>query len=281
MGSLGAGQLNSQSDLDMILIFDADATRQSNGAKSLSCRQYFSRLTQALITALTAPTAHGRLYEVDMRLRPSGRAGPVATSLAGFESYQRSEAWTWEHLALTRGRVITGAAAFRETVERLRQQILEEKADWPNILKGLRDMRARLADGKPQLGLWDLKRGSGGLQDIELVAQGMALMQNCPDGATAAQLHSAQFGQTPVTADFDGLARSYDWLSDLRLVHHLICGTDVQSEAISEGGLARMRRIMQVGPEVDFKQVIPEHRQRCARVIDQILGQSEGQGNEG
>jgi [glutamine synthetase] adenylyltransferase / [glutamine synthetase]-adenylyl-L-tyrosine phosphorylase len=281
MGSLGAGQLNSQSDLDMILVFDADATRQSNGAKPLSCRQYFSRLTQALITALTAPTAHGRLYEVDMRLRPSGRAGPVATSLAGFESYQRSEAWTWEHLALTRGRVITGAAAFRETVERLRQQILEEKADWPNILQGLRDMRARLADGKPQLGLWDLKRGSGGLQDIELVAQGMALMQNCPDGATAAQLHSAQHGQTPVIADFDCLARSYDWLSDLRLLHHLICGTDVQSEAIAEGGLARMRRIMQMGPEVDFKQVTTEHRQRCAQVIDQILGQSEGQGNEG
>ena len=281
MGSLGAGQLNSQSDLDIILIFDVDVTCQSNGAKPLSCRQYFSRLTQALITALTAPTAHGRLYEVDMRLRPSGRAGPVATSLAGFESYQRSEAWTWEHLALTRGRVITGAAAFRETVERLRQQILEEKADWPNILKGLRDMRARLADGKPQMGLWDLKRGSGGLQDIELVAQGMALMQNCPDGATAAQLHSAQYGQTPVIADFACLARSHDWLSDLRLLYHLMCGTDVQSEASAEGGLARVRRIMQMGPEVDFKQVIAEHRQRCAQVIDQVLGQSEGQGSEG
>ena len=281
MGSLGAGQLNSQSDLDIILIFDVDVNCQSNGAKPLSCRQYFSRLTQALITALTAPTAHGRLYEVDMRLRPSGRAGPVATSLAGFESYQCSEAWTWEHLALTRGRVITGAAAFRETVERLRQQILEEKADWPNILKGLRDMRARLADGKPQMGLWDLKRGSGGLQDIELVAQGMALMQNCPDGATAAQLHSAQYGQTPVIADFACLARSHDWLSDLRLLYHLMCGTDVQSEASAEGGLARVRRIMQMGPEVDFKQVIAEHRQRCAQVIDQVLGQSEGQGSEG
>ena len=281
MGSLGAGQLNSQSDLDIILIFDVDVTCQSNGAKPLSCRQYFSRLTQALITALTAPTAHGRLYEVDMRLRPSGRAGPVATSLAGFESYQCSEAWTWEHLALTRGRVITGAAAFRETVERLRQHILEEKADWPNILQGLRDMRARLADGKPQMGLWDLKRGSGGLQDIELVAQGMALMQNCPDGATAAQLHSAQYGQTPVIADFACLARSHDWLSDLRLLYHLMCGTDVQSEASAEGGLARVRRIMQMGPEVDFKQVIAEHRQRCAQVIDQVLGQSEGQGSEG
>ena len=281
MGSLGAGQLNSQSDLDIILIFNADVNCQSNGAKSLSCRQYFSRLTQALITALTAPTAHGRLYEVDMRLRPSGRAGPVATSLAGFKSYQRTEAWTWEHLALTRGRVITGAAAFRQIVERLRQQILEEKADWSNILKGLRDMRARLADGKPQLGLWDLKRGSGGLQDIELVAQGMALMQNCRHGATAAQLHSARHGQVPVIADFACLARSHDWLSDLRLLHHLICGSDVQSASITEGGLARVRRIMQMGPEVDFKQIITEHRVQCAEVIDQLLGQSEGQGNEG
>ena len=280
MGSLGAGQLNSQSDLDMILIFDADVNAQSDGAKPLSCRQYFSRLTQALITALTAPTAHGRLYEVDMRLRPSGRAGPVATSLAGFESYQRAEAWTWEHLALTRGRVITGSAVFREAVERLRQQILDEKADWARILTGLRDMRARLAEGKPQSGFWDLKRGSGGLQDIELVAQGMALMQSCREGATAAQLHFAQRGQAPVAADFACLARSHDWLSELRLLHHLICGTDMQSEAFAEGGLARLRRIMKMGPEVDFKQMITEHRGQCAEVIDQILGQSEGQGNE-
>ena len=281
MGSLGAGQLNSQSDLDMILIFDADVAAKSDGAKSLSCRLYFSRLTQALITALTAPTAHGRLYEVDMRLRPSGRAGPVATSLAGFASYQRAEAWTWEHLALTRGRTITGRSAFREAVEQLRQQILDEKAVWAHILTGLRDMRARLAEGKPQSGLWDLKRGAGGLQDIELVAQGMALMQCCREGATAAQLHSAQSGQAPVKADFARLARSHDCLSDLRLLHHLICGTDVQDEAFAEGGLARLRRIMQMGPEVDFKQMITEHRAQCEDVIDQILGQSEGRGNEG
>ncbi|MDT2070979.1 MAG: glutamine-synthetase adenylyltransferase, partial [Planktomarina sp.] len=245
------------------------------------CRLYFSRLTQALITALTAPTAHGRLYEVDMRLRPSGRAGPVATSLAGFESYQRAEAWTWEHLALTRGRPITGRAMFREAVERLRQQILDEKADWASILNGLRDMRARLAEEKPQSGLWDLKRGSGGLQDIELVAQGMALMQNCREGATAAQLHNAQRGHAPMIADFALLARSHDWLSDLRLLHHLICGTGVQSEAFAEGGFARLRRIMKMGAEVDFKQMITEHRGQCAKVIVQILGQSEGHGNEG
>ena len=184
-------------------------------------------------------------------------------------------------MALTRGRAITGSAAFRETAERVRQQILDEKADWPSILAGLRDMRARLAEGKPQSGLWDLKRGAGGLQDIELVAQGMAVMQNCRAGATAAQLQSAQSGTAPVRADFARLARSHDWLSDLRLLHHLICGTDVQSEAFAEGGLARLRRIMQMGPEVDFKQMITEHRRQCAEVIAQILGQSEGQENEG
>jgi hypothetical protein len=118
------------------------------------------------------------------------------------------------------------------------------------------------------------------LQDIELVAQGMALMQSCREGATAAQLHFAQRGQAPVAADFACLARSHDWLSELRLLHHLICGTDVQSEAFAEGGLARLRRIMKMGPEVDFKQMITEPRGQCADVIDQILGQSEGQGNE-
>jgi len=77
------------------------------------------------------------------------------------------------------------------------------------------------------------------------------------------------------------LARSHYCLSDLRLLHHLICGTDVQDEAFAEGGLARLRRIMQMGPEVDFKQMITEHRAQCEDVIDQILGQSEGRGNEG
>src|SRR5690606_38377421 len=108
-GSLGARQLNAGSDLDLIVIYDADGVDGSDGPRPLAARPYYSRLTQAMITAVSAPTAEGRLYEVDMRLRPSGRQGPVATSVQSFESYQMTEAWTWEHLALTRARVVAMA----------------------------------------------------------------------------------------------------------------------------------------------------------------------------
>lgn len=110
MGSLGAERLNAASDLDLIIIYDALGVEQSEGPKPLATRQYFARLTQAFITALTAPMPEGRLYEVDMRLRPSGRGGPVAVSLDSFRDYQRTEAWTWEHLALTRARVLAALA---------------------------------------------------------------------------------------------------------------------------------------------------------------------------
>ena len=108
MGSLGAEKLNAGSDLDLIVIYDAAGVDQSEGRRPLLSRLYYARLTQAMITALTAPMAEGRLYEVDMRLRPSGNQGPVATGWASFQEYQRSDAWVWEHLALTRARVITG-----------------------------------------------------------------------------------------------------------------------------------------------------------------------------
>ncbi|MDE3029823.1 MAG: glutamine-synthetase adenylyltransferase, partial [Paracoccaceae bacterium] len=106
MGSLGAGRLHSASDLDLIVIYDPDGLEASEGPRPLAARPYYARLTQALVTALTAPMAEGRLYEVDMRLRPSGRQGPVATAIDAFRSYQVTEAWTWEHLALTRARAI-------------------------------------------------------------------------------------------------------------------------------------------------------------------------------
>jgi glutamate-ammonia-ligase adenylyltransferase len=100
MGSLGAGRLNAASDLDLIVIYDAGGVEASDGRRPLPTRQYFARLTQAMVTALTAQTAEGRIYEVDMRLRPSGRQGPVATGVEGWRSYQMDEAWTWEHLAM-------------------------------------------------------------------------------------------------------------------------------------------------------------------------------------
>ena len=190
MGSLGAERLNAVSDLDLIVIYDSDAAEMSEGRRPLDARSYYARLTKAFLTALTAPTAEGRLYEVDMRLRPSGRQGPVATSLSAFEHYQRNEAWTWEHLALTRARRVAGSVALGEKIESLRRRLLAEKSTGPTIYKDVSEMRVRLAEAKPAHGLWDAKSGPGRLMDIELVAQFCALRAGHAARRVEAQLRA-------------------------------------------------------------------------------------------
>ncbi|MCF3972785.1 glutamine-synthetase adenylyltransferase [Paracoccus salsus] len=196
MGSLGARMLNAGSDLDLIVIYDADGIDSSDGLRPLATRPYYARLTQAMITALSAPTAEGKLYEVDMRLRPSGRQGPVATSIQSFENYQMTEAWTWEHLALTRARVVarTGAAgsALADQVEALRLEVLRQRGPDPRVMPDLARMRARIFAAKAPDGRWDAKIGPGRLQDIELLAQSCALRCGDPSRATLAQLRAGR-----------------------------------------------------------------------------------------
>ena len=105
--------MTASSDLDLILVYDFDeAHPDSDGARPLYGAQYFARLTKRLISALTAQTNYGALYQVDMRLRPSGRSGPVATKIECLREYQKNEAWTWEHMALTRARVVSASPGF-------------------------------------------------------------------------------------------------------------------------------------------------------------------------
>ena len=110
MGKLGSREMTVSSDLDLIVIYDAEGAEASHGRRPLAPTVYYARLTQALISALSAPTAEGILYKVDMRLRPSGRQGPLATTLAAFRRYHAEDAWTWEHMALTRARIVAGPA---------------------------------------------------------------------------------------------------------------------------------------------------------------------------
>jgi len=190
MGGLGAGRLNAASDLDLIVIYDAQGEAASQGHRPLSARTYFARLTQALVTALTAPMAEGTLYPVDMRLRPSGRQGPVATSLASFVDYQRTEAWTWEHLALTRARVVAGDPGLAGRVETFRCTLLAEKAAGPAVRRDVAEMRARIETARPVAGVWEAKNGPGRLLDIDLFAQMVALLQGSPARQPEPQLAS-------------------------------------------------------------------------------------------
>ncbi|MEM1361555.1 MAG: glutamine-synthetase adenylyltransferase [Pseudomonadota bacterium] len=180
MGSLGAARLSATSDLDLIVIYDATPDEVSSGRRSLAATVYYARLTQALVTALSAQTAEGALYEVDMRLRPSGRQGPVAAGWQAFQDYQTTQAWTWEHLALTRARPIAGAKALAEAFETFRRNVLSHAPERAVLLRDLQDMRERLQEAKPKRGVWDIARGPGGLQDIELFAQAGALISGCP-----------------------------------------------------------------------------------------------------
>ena len=179
MGKLGSEELTAASDLDLILLYDHDRDAvQSDGRRPISPNQYYARLTQRLVTAITAPTAEGTLYDVDFRLRPSGNAGPLATRIDAFERYQLEEAWTWEHMALTRARVVASTGGLGQEAERVIAETLSRQRDPEKVLADAADMRARLEQEKGSSDPWNLKRAPGGLVDLEFVAQTLRLVND-------------------------------------------------------------------------------------------------------
>ncbi|ABS62569.1 (Glutamate--ammonia-ligase) adenylyltransferase [Parvibaculum lavamentivorans DS-1] len=177
MGKLGSEEMSASSDLDLIMIYDLeDNDAASDGERSVSASQYYARVCQQLINALTAPTAEGKLYEVDMRLRPSGNAGPIATAFESFVAYQESEAWTWEHMALTRARVIYGPDELRERIEKAIGATLRRPRDPAKIAADVADMRARIAKERVSKDPWEMKHVRGGLVDIEFICQYLQLI---------------------------------------------------------------------------------------------------------
>ncbi len=177
MGKLGGREMTAASDLDLILVYDFDpAAPQTSGSRPLAPAHFYMRLTQRLIGALSSATAEGTLYDVDMRLRPSGQQGPVATQLTSFIDYQAKEAWTWEHLALTRARVISGPPELWARVEAAIRQALLRPREPAKLTADVREMRERIAKEKGTDDIWDLKQVRGGLVDLEFIAQYLQLM---------------------------------------------------------------------------------------------------------
>ena len=185
MGRLGSREMSLASDLDLILIYDAplddptadSATSPGPGPRPLALSTYYARLSQRLISAITAPTAEGRLYAVDMRLRPSGESGPIASSLAAFAHYQRQSAWTWEHMALTRARPIAGDKALCEGISAAIRAALSAPRDPRRLLADVADMRQRIAASVPRPSPWDLRNRRGGLVDLEFAVQYLMLRE--------------------------------------------------------------------------------------------------------
>jgi glutamate-ammonia-ligase adenylyltransferase len=178
MGKLGSREMTATSDLDLILIYEApEGVEGSDGARPLTPPSYYTRMTQRLVNMLTAQGAGGSLYEVDMRLRPSGRAGPLATSIDSFRHYHGAEAWTWEYQALTRARVVAGPDDLRSKIEGVIHSTLTAERDPAKLKADVADMRARIAKEHKGQSTWDVKYRPGGLVDIEFLAQYLQLKE--------------------------------------------------------------------------------------------------------
>jgi len=207
MGKLGGRELTAGSDIDLILLYEhADGADSSDGERALSPAAYYARLTQRLVAALSALTAEGRLYEVDFRLRPSGNSGPLASRFSAFATYQAKDAWTWEHMALTRARAIAGspdlmARAGAEIATILRRPRPERK-----LAADVTEMRGLIEAEKGGEGIWDLKQAPGGLVDIEFVAQYLQLLH----GHRHPEILQVETEACLVAAEAAGLLRAAD-----------------------------------------------------------------------
>ncbi|SDF37339.1 glutamine-synthetase adenylyltransferase [Sulfitobacter delicatus] len=245
MGSLGAGRLTPTSDLDMLVIYDADGVDSSEGRRPLATRTYYARLTQAMITAMTAPMSQGKLYDIDMRLRPSGNQGPVATSLASFESYQKEQAWVWEHLALTRAQVIVGPDDLANDVEAVRQEVLGQAAPREKVLNEVSRMRARIAAARSPAGPLDAKTGAGRLQDIELFAQAGALIGGTGareiDAGLAAARNAGIIDQSAEAT----LSHTYTQAFTLICAARLLTAKKLDAETMGQAGAQFLCRVLE------------------------------------
>ncbi|WP_420325264.1 glutamine-synthetase adenylyltransferase [Mameliella sp.] len=274
MGSLGARRQHARSDLDVIVIYDAQGVDSSDGRKPLASRTYYARLTQALITAMTAPMAEGKLYEIDMRLRPSGNQGPVATSWASFQSYQREEAWVWEHLALTRARVVAGPTELAEDVEALRKEVIGKARDVKEIRRGVAEMRARIAAAKGPGGPLDAKIGPGRLQDIELFAQLCALEAGRPVREAPRALRLAKWLDE---ADRTALIAAYELFWSLQIGARLVSEDAIDPEKLGQGGCAFLLRLAEAPDMEAMRSDLETRAGRAAEIIGKVLPEPESE----
>lgn len=172
-GKFGGQELSFASDLDLVFLYDGEASATTNGDKAIGVDQFYTRLAQRIVHLLSTRTAAGLLYEVDTRLRPSGNSGLLVSHWSAFESYQMQEAWTWEHQALVRARPVSGSAPFMQRFQQLRQTVLTQARDESTLKQHIVAMRDKMREAldKTRAAVFDLKQGRGGIVDIEFLVQ--------------------------------------------------------------------------------------------------------------
>ncbi|GAB5457405.1 MAG: bifunctional [glutamine synthetase] adenylyltransferase/[glutamine synthetase]-adenylyl-L-tyrosine phosphorylase [Henriciella sp.] len=247
LGKLGGREMTAGSDLDLLVIYDAGG--------DLDAQTWFTRFTQRLISALSAETAEGSLYEVDMRLRPSGRSGPVATSITAFERYHRNDAWTWEHMSLTRLSLAAGDTHLGSKTIAIASDVIADCGGDTDRKADILDMRRRLWREKPPNGAWDLKTRAGGLIDLEfIVQQGLLVFGKKVPHSPHLKTAIKSLGEVGyLTSDeVEVMGRAFLFLQALQQIQRLAVTTDTPVGTYSEGLASRLCRAVGVK---DFTQL--------------------------
>ncbi|MCC6919381.1 MAG: bifunctional [glutamine synthetase] adenylyltransferase/[glutamine synthetase]-adenylyl-L-tyrosine phosphorylase [Alphaproteobacteria bacterium] len=276
MGRLGARKMTAASDLDLIFLYDHDADAVSDGPSPLVPSLYFARLSQRLIAALTSLTTEGRLYEVDMRLRPSGSKGPVAVRLETFTNYHAAESWTWERMALTRSRVVFADAAFGDAVSGAIAAALAKPQDPAAIRADATAMRALLMREKPGRGIFDLKTVRGGMMDVEFIAQTHLLIAEAGHpgihtGATQEALSRLAGAGALSGEDARALAAAY--LLYTRVNHILRLTSEDDAAAVTETGLQQLLvRATGLAPFAALESALRTAQADVAQRFDRLVG---------
>lgn len=243
LGRLGGGALTHASDLDMIYLFTGDFAAQSDGKRPLGATLYYNRLASRVGAALSVPTAQGALYEIDTRLRPQGNQGPLAVSVEAFAKYQRESAWTWEHMALTRARVLVGSQSARQVIEGIMAQVVGKERDSGELRKSVLEMRGEIAEHKQAGGPLDVKLLRGGLVDVEFMIHFLQLREahgmEPDDAALSPDLATAIVGLGNLGLLPCDIAGAYDLLTDILVAGRLLAPDGEKPPRAAAKALAR------------------------------------------
>jgi glutamate-ammonia-ligase adenylyltransferase len=276
LGKLGSREMTAASDLDLILIYDFDRERpDSDGARPLHAVQYYTRIAQRLISALTVATRRGPLYQVDMRLRPSGRQGPLATQLRSFVDYQRETAETWEYMALSRARRIAGDASLAAETDAAIRAVLT-RARGKGLARDVADMRTLIASVKGDQDPWDLKLAAGGLIDIEFLAQYLLLRHahanpSLIDVSTCAVIENAAEQGLIEAGDAEILLRAHRLMTNVTQMLRLTLDAGADPRKASEAVRRRLANAAELPSIGALESDLKETRARVRAIFSRLL----------
>ena len=282
LGRLGAGELTPSSDLDLMLLYDRpEHAEPSDGARSLDPVTWHVRFSQRLVAALTVPTRRGTLYQVDLRLRPSGNKSPAATQFEGFIAYHQGEAEIWEEMALTRARVVAGDPALAGRAESAIRDILLRRRDPAKVAAAVAEMRTLIAKEKGESDPWDLKLAAGGLTDLDFLAQFLVLAHAHKHPELLAQTTAGVFQAAKGTGligeeDALRLAGAARLFGDVQLWQRFTVEERFDPKAVPERVLRRIATAVGLPDAKVLKAELDETRGRVRALFRQVLGAAKG-----